>query len=35
MGVDQFNIYLMNEGQEEVLGAYGADVIPQFAKVAT
>ena len=30
-GVDQWNIYLMTEGQEETLAAYGADVIPQFA----
>jgi probable F420-dependent oxidoreductase len=35
VGVDQFNIYLMTEGQEEVLEAYGGDVIPQFAQVAT
>jgi probable F420-dependent oxidoreductase len=28
VGVDQFNIYLMTEGQEEVLAAYGADIIP-------
>jgi alkanesulfonate monooxygenase SsuD/methylene tetrahydromethanopterin reductase-like flavin-dependent oxidoreductase (luciferase family) len=34
IGVDQFNIYLMTEGQERVLGAYGADVIPQFSGVA-
>jgi len=31
VGVDQFNIYLMTEGQEEVLGAYGKDVIPAFS----
>jgi len=31
IGVDQFNIYLMTEGQEEVLGAYGKDVIPAFS----
>ena len=30
-GVDQWNIYLMTEGQEETLAAYGAEVIPQFA----
>jgi probable F420-dependent oxidoreductase len=35
VGVDQFNIYLMTEGQEEVLEAYGGDVIPQFAQVTT
>jgi probable F420-dependent oxidoreductase len=34
IGVDQFNIYLMTEGQEEVLAAYGGDVIPQFSGVA-
>jgi len=33
-GVDQWNIYLMTEGQEETLAAYGADVIPQFARSA-
>jgi probable F420-dependent oxidoreductase len=31
-GVDQWNIYLMTEGQEETLAAYGAEVIPQFAR---
>jgi len=30
-GVDQWNIYLMTEGQEETLAAYGADVIPQLS----
>ena len=35
VGVDHFNIYLMTEGQEDVLEAYGADIIPQFAQVAT
>jgi alkanesulfonate monooxygenase SsuD/methylene tetrahydromethanopterin reductase-like flavin-dependent oxidoreductase (luciferase family) len=34
IGVDQFNIYLMTEGQERVLGAYGAEIIPQFSGVA-
>jgi probable F420-dependent oxidoreductase len=34
VGVDQFNIYLMTHGQEEVLEAYGRDVIPQFSRVA-
>jgi len=34
IGVDQFNIYLMTEGQERVLGAYGSDIIPQFSGVA-
>jgi probable F420-dependent oxidoreductase len=30
-GVDQWNIYLMTEGQEETLAAYGAEIIPRFA----
>jgi probable F420-dependent oxidoreductase len=34
IGVDQFNIYLMTEGQEEVLRAYGEEIIPQFTGVA-
>jgi alkanesulfonate monooxygenase SsuD/methylene tetrahydromethanopterin reductase-like flavin-dependent oxidoreductase (luciferase family) len=34
IGVDQFNIYLMTEGQEATLAAYGRDIIPQFAGVA-
>ncbi|HZO50076.1 MAG TPA: hypothetical protein VFB26_08020, partial [Gaiellaceae bacterium] len=34
IGVDQFNIYLMTQGQEEVLQAYGEEIIPQFAGVA-
>ncbi len=34
VGVDQFNIYLMTQGQEEVLAAYGKDIIPQFSSVA-
>ncbi len=34
IGVDQFNIYLMTQGQEEVLQAYGDGIIPQFAGVA-
>jgi hypothetical protein len=33
VGVDQFNIYLMTEGQEETLQAYGDDIIPQFSSV--
>ena len=33
IGVDQFNIYLMTEGQEETLEAYGKDIIPKFAGV--
>jgi probable F420-dependent oxidoreductase len=28
IGVDQFNIYLMTEGQEAILETYGRDVIP-------
>jgi probable F420-dependent oxidoreductase len=34
IGVDQFNIYLMTQGQEETLAVYGHDIIPQFARVA-
>jgi hypothetical protein len=34
IGVDQFNIYLMTQGQEEVLAAYGRDIIPSFATAA-
>ena len=34
IGVDQFNVYLMTEGQEDVLGAYGTQIIPEFASVA-
>jgi probable F420-dependent oxidoreductase len=34
IGVDQFNIYLMTQGQDEILDAYGKDVIPQFSGVA-
>jgi probable F420-dependent oxidoreductase len=33
VGVDQFNIYLMTKGQEDVLEAYGSEIIPQFAGV--
>ena len=32
VGVDQFNIYLMTQGQEETLAAYGSDIIPQWAR---
>jgi probable F420-dependent oxidoreductase len=35
IGVDQFNIYLMTHGQEETLEAYGREIIPQFAGVAS
>ena len=34
IGVDQFNIYLMTEGQDETLTAYGKEIIPQFSGVA-
>jgi probable F420-dependent oxidoreductase len=34
IGVDQFNIYLMTQGQEETLAAYGEAIIPQFSRVA-
>jgi len=30
-GVGQFNIYLMTNGQEDVLQAYGREIIPRFA----
>ena len=30
VGVNQFNIYLMTQGQEEVLKAYGDKIIPRF-----
>ena len=28
IGVDQFNVYLMTEGQEATLAAYGREIIP-------
>jgi alkanesulfonate monooxygenase SsuD/methylene tetrahydromethanopterin reductase-like flavin-dependent oxidoreductase (luciferase family) len=34
IGVDQFNIYLMTEGQDETLATYGPEIIPQFSGVA-
>jgi probable F420-dependent oxidoreductase len=34
VGVDQFNIYLMTEGQEETLEAYGKEILPTFSRVA-
>ena len=34
VGVDQFNIYLMTNGQEEMLEAYGREIIPQLSGVA-
>ena len=33
VGVDQFNVYLMTEGQEETLAAYGDGIIPSFTGV--
>ena len=32
IGVDQFNIYLMTQGQEQVLTSYGEAIIPQFRR---
>src|SRR5438045_2700966 len=34
IGVDQFDIYLMPQGQDETLEAYGKEIIPQFTGVA-
>jgi probable F420-dependent oxidoreductase len=34
IGVDQFDVYLMTEGQEQTLETYGKDIIPRFAGVA-
>ena len=34
IGVGQFNIYLMTQGQEETLAAYGGEIVPQFSRVA-
>jgi hypothetical protein len=34
IGVDHYSIYLMTHGQEETLGAYGREIIPQFAGAA-
>jgi probable F420-dependent oxidoreductase len=31
IGVDQFNVYLMTEGQEATLESYGRDIIPRVA----
>src|SRR5215217_334952 len=33
IGVDEFNVYLMTEGQEQTLEIYGGEIIPQFAGV--
>jgi hypothetical protein len=35
IGVDQFDVYLMTDGQQETLNAYGKEIIPQFTGVAT
>jgi probable F420-dependent oxidoreductase len=32
-GVDQFNVYLMNGDEEEILEIYGRDIIPSLASV--
>jgi len=34
VGVDHFNIYLMTHGQEDILRAYGSEIIPQFKGAA-
>src|SRR3954454_4164689 len=34
IGVDQFNIYLMTEGQEAILETYGRDIIPAVKEAA-
>jgi probable F420-dependent oxidoreductase len=34
VGVDHFNIYLMTQGQEDVLRTYGGVIIPEFRKAA-
>jgi probable F420-dependent oxidoreductase len=33
-GVDQWNIYLMTEGQEATLDTYGKEIVPRFASPA-
>jgi len=33
IGVDQFNVYLMTDGQEATLETYGREIIPRFAEV--
>jgi probable F420-dependent oxidoreductase len=33
IGVDQFNIYLMTQGQEETLETYGREILPRLAGV--
>jgi probable F420-dependent oxidoreductase len=34
IGVDQFDLYLMTEGQERELEVYGKEILPRFAGVA-
>jgi probable F420-dependent oxidoreductase len=34
IGVDQFNIYLMTEGQNEILETYGGEIIPRMTGAA-
>ena len=34
VGVDHFNIYLMTQGQEDILAAYGKDIIPELKQAA-
>jgi probable F420-dependent oxidoreductase len=34
IGVDEFNVYLMTEGQEQTLETYGKEIIPRFVAVA-
>jgi alkanesulfonate monooxygenase SsuD/methylene tetrahydromethanopterin reductase-like flavin-dependent oxidoreductase (luciferase family) len=34
-GVDQFNVYLMTNGQDETLAAYGREIIPQVVGAAS
>ena len=34
IGVDHFNIYLMTHGQEDILRAYGDEIIPEFRTAA-
>jgi probable F420-dependent oxidoreductase len=34
IGVDQFDVYLMTEGQHQTLETYGKEIIPRFAGVA-
>jgi probable F420-dependent oxidoreductase len=34
VGVDHFNIYLMTHGQEDILRAYGGEIIPEFRQAA-